>query len=650
MSGDSDCSYSYSQPENELTEDIDGLGLGIRAASNRQVGRNTGDIRRSRSSSRDSYGSEEEENSGGKRERARKRSYSSEESFEGEEETEGTNACGKRRRVGGVYDTECRGERMDISGHSSCAVDRCDNASQSTEGTDIYGIRGLASDEYTREENYIRDTARNYKYVKTHETARSRLFTVLTDGFRQNPSRRRIVHDVYETLRSWGDSAVDCRVLREKFTGTILIVASHDDHYHIVHDCAYSNSTCRCAFINYLSGGNRKDGPRHATHSGIIGRRYSRRVVPNFDVCIDHWINLSKYFEKGSRQINYLDFAGRTWIPSGEVGCLRFLEDIRHAEVGVVEKEHLSFDFPDFINCGSEIYNGATPAGSSSIGHSQDRGSQEGGKGDRLVRFLQERPTSPVTHIFNTSMWLKSKYKFYDLNSVFIKNCVRIVNNSYNELSIVDLYEHFKRLEPQHLIFNAPLAATDSYYYTIDESVDVLNRLLLFQFDRSTEHILKFLRELVAVIDRLVPKKNTLYVLSPPNAGKNYFFDCCLHYCINFGQMGNFNRYCNFPMMECVDRRIILWNEPCMEPSAVETLKMILGGDTVNAKVKYQGDAVITRTPVIVLSNNDIFPNDSAFRSRIFQYRWKACDFLKDCKKKPHPLAFYHLLSLYKVL
>lgn len=55
--------------------------------------------------------------------------------------------------------------------------------------------------------------------------------------------------------------------------------------------------------------------------------------------------------------------------------------------------------------------------------------------------------------------------------------------------------------------------------------------------------------------------------------------------------MGNFNRIRSFPLMECVDRRIILWNEPVMEPSAIETLKMILGGDTTNAKVKYQCDA-----------------------------------------------------------
>lgn len=91
--------------------------------------------------------------------------------------------------------------------------------------------------------------------------------------------------------------------------------------------------------------------------------------------------------------------------------------------------------------------------------------------------------------------------------------------------------------------------------------------------------------------------------------------------------------------MECVDKRIILWNDPVMEPGAADTLKCILGGDTCNAKIKYQGDAVINRTPVIMLSNNDIFPKDEAFQSRMFKYNWRPAPFLKDYIKKPTPLA-----------
>lgn len=86
--------------------------------------------------------------------------------------------------------------------------------------------------------------------------------------------------------------------------------------------------------------------------------------------------------------------------------------------------------------------------------------------------------------------------------------------------------------------------------------------------------------------------------------------------------------------MECVNRRIILWNEPHCETSAFETIKMLFGGDTLNVKVKFQDDAIVNRTPCIVLSNNDIFPKDTAFRTRMFSYVWRPCESLKMCKKK----------------
>lgn len=33
----------------------------------------------------------------------------------------------------------------------------------------------------------------------------------------------------------------------------------------------------------------------------------------------------------------------------------------------------------------------------------------------------------------------------------------------------------------------------------------------------------------------------------------------------SFGQIDNFTKFANFPLMECVDKRILLWNEPQCE-------------------------------------------------------------------------------------
>lgn len=81
----------------------------------------------------------------------------------------------------------------------------------------------------------------------------------------------------------------------------------------------------------------------------------------------------------------------------------------------------------------------------------------------------------------------------------------------------------------------------------------------------------------------------------------------------------------------------------------MDTLKMLLGGDTFNAKVKYENDAVVQRTPVIVLSNNDIFPKDSAFTSIMLIYEWKTAPLLREYKRKPHPIGIYALLEKYNI-
>lgn len=65
-----------------------------------------------------------------------------------------------------------------------------------------------------------------------------------------------------------------------------------------------------------------------------------------------------------------------------------------------------------------------------------------------------------------------------------------------------------------------------------------------------------------------------------------------------------------------------MWNEP----SSFETLKILFGGDTLNVKIKYLDDAIVSRTPVIVLSNSDCFSKDTEFGFRKIKYTWKPCN------------------------
>lgn len=77
-------------------------------------------------------------------------------------------------------------------------------------------------------------------------------------------------------------------------------------------------------------------------------------------------------------------------------------------------------------------------------------------------------------------------------------------------------------------------------------------------------------------------------------------------------------------MQECVNKRILQWNEPQYEPGQVETLKMLFGGDTFNTNIKYQADAIVTRTPVLITTNTKVFPSTEAYRIRMVTYEWNT--------------------------
>lgn len=316
----------------------------------------------------------------------------------------------------------------------------------------------------------------------------------------------------------------------------------------------------------------------------------------------------------------------------------------------MVETCELANSISDFFECGpSADVGGSAQPGSDSSCYA-DQGRHEGGKGHKLLQWLKLHPTSPIKHVLNTNAWYNSPFKFWSrsnqtLKTVFHLRCMELIHKS-----TLDLYQEYMKTDSTSLIFNAPDGNVADYYYSINESVAIMSDLLDYQFCGDEDNVREFLSSLYNVCDKLVAKRNTLFILSPPNAGKNYFIDAVIHFYLNFGQIGNFNKYSSFPLQECVNRRILFWNEPSAEPAAFETLKMLFGGDTCNAKIKYEDDAVIQRTPVIITSNNDCFPTDEAFNSRIFKYTWRQCDLLKKHTKKPFPVAWPLLLQKYNII
>jgi len=184
--------------------------------------------------------------------------------------------------------------------------------------------------------------------------------------------------------------------------------------------------------------------------------------------------------------------------------------------------------------------------------------------------------------------------------------------------------------------------------YDVTESVQIAEQLLLFQFG-SEDAIRGFLEDVVSLLDRKNPKKNCLEIESPPSAGKNFFFDPIFLLMGSMGQIANANRNNMFAFDNCFNKRVLLFNEPRFENSFREQLLMLFAGDTFSAQGKYKNIAEIVKTPVVVLTNSSPFPNQNCWNDRMFRYRWKRCDFLKECKHKLNPMYFIALCNKYNV-
>jgi hypothetical protein len=81
--------------------------------------------------------------------------------------------------------------------------------------------------------------------------------------------------------------------------------------------------------------------------------------------------------------------------------------------------------------------------------------------------------------------------------------------------------------------------------------------------------------------------------------------------------MANWNKYYRFLLRYCINGRIILWNVFDLRDDVQESLKLLFGGDRMSVPMKCESDGTVSRTSMIVLSNDDSFPVYLAFGTRM---------------------------------
>lgn len=432
----------------------------------------------------------------------------------------------------------------------------------------------------------------------------------------------------------------------------------HGDHIHIVHDCTYSNGSCRC-------------------FNKFPFERRTRRIVSSQSLSEQDYKLLVQYHFEAGRKCKSVS-VGNTNYTRLFLG----LESVRSTESSAFESGNEGdverCDYQDESLWQQLIRGPPDEHGEESIDGSH-QGSPEtkrrrrrgaGAEAEekekqqvRLEKFIMGIGKVPLQDFVTTTDFLNSEWKFHNDMSTIFKNAIKYAKFRFFNFGLRDYRDFYENLEILPYWDTTNRENFSSKYLPLEQSKKILYKLLIWQNHDSNcmtdietgtiredfdwkPNVYQYVKSLIELLDKKRGKTNTDLYVSAPNAGKTLFMDLIRDYLINCGQMLNWNRNSNFPLQNCGYTRCIFWNEPNYEQSVERNLLKLLGGDSLNAAVKNQMDVNIEKTPVFVTSNNYPFPKSPEFNFRIKYYTWKSAPFLKSIGgKKFHPLTFQCLIN-----
>lgn len=428
----------------------------------------------------------------------------------------------------------------------------------------------------------------------------------------------------------------------QSFTRGFVLVCHEDLTVHTVHDCSWSNQACRCAWI-------KKTEIEYGVGRRVRPRRTRR---PINQLKLSDIAHIFIYYAKGKRVTKRVQIGGRV---EGVQDATEFMEEFRSSEreaSGLLEAQAQDDD-PELQlqrHEDNESARRSRRCRDELSAAKRSKPSKSVSRMENIIVMCQKYPTCPIQAIVQCPMWLNDDdLKFMNQTHFDVKNALNTWTNKLVSWSLEDFNMLYQQdgCEPY---FQSGFTDTN-YYYNIKDSLDVLKKLLQFQFNDDEEEVNYFMLDLYNILERKLPKLNTIVIHSPPSAGKNFFMDCIVAFFLNVGHMCRANKTNNFAFADAANRRVIMWNEPNYSSDFVEILKELFGGDSTNVNVKHKDDVPIFRTPIIVLTNSVLsFMQDPVFKDRITTYNWRAAPFLQHHTKKPNPLAVYALFKEYNLV
>lgn len=438
------------------------------------------------------------------------------------------------------------------------------------------------------------------------------------------------ISDVYASGSSEAAAALADRLVQrlELFRRGFAAVSVHNDHVHTIHSCAYSNRQCRCSFKRFPEAQKQL-------------RRSIRKYRSVETLQLRDWKNIVQYFCTKQRRVKVFKVFGT----NERIPCeITDLSDHCLSSQNVGGSVPSVEDSYDTCDNDDQLDGPSLPANVATVRVRNPRykivpGGEGGLRGFTGVIFniIKNIAVCPLSNVVYCREYLENtKVAANRLDDRDVKNALDMFCSVVNQWKNDDFKYYYKDPKTVKLWSARNMYLFDTYYLDETESRDVVNKLLNLQCGLLGK--LEFCHTLTTILDMSKPKLNSLLIQSPPSGGKNFFFNAIRDYYLNSGEMCNPNRYNNFAYQDCHNRRIIMWNEPNYEPSEIENLKKLLGGDnfSINIKCKPQGN--VKRTPVIITCNEcPNFCYDPAFADRLKVYQWQSAPFLKDYNKYPRP-------------
>lgn len=287
----------------------------------------------------------------------------------------------------------------------------------------------------------------------------------------------------------------------------------------------------------------------------------------------------------------------------------------------------------------------------------------------KIVDMFQSFVYSPPSLITKQPCWLANKVtRFIHRSHPEYKQAEDIWKTTISNWG----YEDFKTFYSRERAYRWCQLNDQPYYHTLDASMGIFEDWLTDQLSRNNLEVPKpsggtmqikvsckeCLQWFVDVLFRRLPKLNCITIWGPHCAGKTYVEKALSTPFLNIGYLENWNKFINsgFPFMDCVNRRVIVWNEAQVtgDNSQREDLKKLFEGAPMSVNVKNQEHAYVSRTPIIVTTNNRIYDGDPVFASRRIILPVSASSILTGTAFCPgqlqlHPLTLFGLIKKYSL-